>query len=179
MAYAALMHAGLPTGTPTAPDSAQRSGAPSIDATGPNSGDDPTIPLVEVVMRRDRLAGDPAFALEPPPPYHLRDHRPGDAAAWVHIHRLAEPFHDVDEALYQREFGAGPEAEALLRARQLFLCDAAGDAIGTATAWPPQPGVDPRLGRVHWVAIAPPHQGRGLMRPLMAALCRRFPVYGP
>ena len=32
MAYAARMHAGLPTGTPTAPDSAQRSGAPSTDA---------------------------------------------------------------------------------------------------------------------------------------------------
>lgn len=129
--------------------------------------------LIEVCMRRDDLAGEPLIAVVPPAGYWLRPYRPGDSATWARVHREAEPYHDVDEALFQREFG---HDDALLAQRQLYLCAAAegGEAVGTATAWVPQAGRPGRLGRVHWVAITPRHQGRGLMLPLVAALCRRF-----
>lgn len=131
----------------------------------------PAPPLIEVCMLRDHLAGEPLLHTQPPAGYALRPYQPGDSATWVRVHQRAEPYHHVDDALFQREFGGD---QALLAQRQLFLCDAQGEAVGTATAWVPQPERPTHLGRVHWVAIAREHQGRGLMLPLVAALCRRF-----
>lgn len=49
----------------------------------------------------------------------------------------------------------------------------AGEAIGTATAW-----FDTYRGQlyglVHWVAIIPQQQGRGLAKPLLTAVCNRL-----
>lgn len=88
----------------------------------------------------------------------------------------------------------------LLRERQCFVLDAGGKAIGTGTAWFGGPlaqavGNDhPRLaparspmhgesernftggrwGRVHWMAMLPEFQGRGLGKALMTTICRRL-----
>ncbi len=37
---------------------------------------------------------------------------------------------------------------------------------------------DPAAGRVHWVALLPEVQGRGLARPLMTTVCRRLRALG-
>lgn len=150
--------------------------------------------LITVRMIRDPLDGpapgprpEPIEETPPPPGYHLRPYGPGDEATWVAIHREAEQHHDeVSAALFRREFGAD---EALLAARQLYLCDARGEALGTATAWVNDcadyagsgagPGSgDDGWGRIHWVAVVPRAQGRGLGRALVAALCRRFRALG-
>src|SRR5689334_1648914 len=87
--------------------------------------------LVEVRMRRESLDGVPERPA--PAPYHLRGYEPGDAERWVAVHRQAERHHaDVSAALFRREFG---DDEDRLRARQLYVCDGAGEVVGTATAW--------------------------------------------
>jgi GNAT superfamily N-acetyltransferase len=45
----------------------------------------------------------------------------------------------------------------------IFVCDQQGREIGTATAW----FKDDNMGRIHWVAIVPGFQGRGLSKPLI------------
>jgi GNAT superfamily N-acetyltransferase len=62
--------------------------------------------------------------------------------------------------------------------RQLFLLDCEGVAVGTATAWFNNDYRGEKCGRIHWVAIVPEHQGRGLSKPLLSAACRRLEELG-
>lgn len=106
-----------------------------------------------------------------PAPFSLRRFRPGDRETWVRIETAAEQFRDITPDLFELQFGTDP---VVLEQRQLFLCDGIGTAIGTATAW--SDGTDSResWGRVHWVAIVPAWQGRGLAKPLLSAVCQRL-----
>ena len=44
-----------------------------------------------------------------------------------------------------------------------------GQDIGTATAWHQRDNRGRRWGVVHWVAVTPEYQGKGLSRPLLTA----------
>lgn len=123
-------------------------------------------------MVRPNLEDLPQAVL--PAGFLLRDFRDGDEQAWVDIHIPADPHHRHDIANYRREFGADQET---IRRRQIFLCDPAGRAIGTTTAWF-DAARGPAWGRIHWVAIMPPWQGRGLSKPMLTAACRRLRELG-
>jgi GNAT superfamily N-acetyltransferase len=111
----------------------------------------------------------------PPPGFALRLYHSGDDETWKRIHDEAERFHAVSLALFWREFG---EAEAELPRRQLFLCDPEGREVGTATAWFTDDYRGRPWGRIHWVAVSEKHQGRGLGRALVSAVCQRFKELG-
>lgn len=123
---------------------------------------------IPVRMVRDNLENIPQFEL--PSLYTIRPYQPGDEANWLRIHVEAEEYQAITSDLFDREFGRD---EQLLTERQFYLCDATGEAIGTATAWFKTFGGQP-YGRVHWVAIVPWMQGRGLAKPLMTIICRRL-----
>ncbi len=129
-------------------------------------GDVPNIP---VLMRCPDLAGTPHHAL--PQGHALRTYRPGDEQAWIDIHRAADPYNTASLELFESQFGAHRED---LPRRQFYLLGPAGEPIGTATAWFGRPPGGAAIGRVHWVAILPSHQGRGLAKPLLSAVCRRL-----
>jgi len=122
---------------------------------------------VPLIMTRGHLDDIPEFA--PPAGFSIRFWRSGDEAAWLRIHETAEPWRAVSPELYGRAFGRDA---ALLRQRQIFLLNPAGKEIGTATAWFDDDFQGGRWGRVHWVAVTPEWQGRGLSRPLMTRVCR-------
>jgi GNAT superfamily N-acetyltransferase len=119
-----------------------------------------------VTMVRPDLDGLPRHDL--PSGCSLRRYAPGDERDWVRINAAADRYNAITMELFRREFGYDPE---LLGRRVFFLAAAGGSTIGTAAAWfddrdPPRPD-----GRVHWVAIHPDHQGRGLAKPLLAQAC--------
>jgi GNAT superfamily N-acetyltransferase len=124
---------------------------------------------VRVVMEAADLAGAPVHPL--PEGWALRDYRPGDARTWGRIQSAAERYQPITAELFRREFGGD---EAALARRQLFLVSPQGRDVGTATAWWGQAGPTGPVGRVHWVAIEPAWQGRGLGRALLSATCRRL-----
>ena len=129
---------------------------------------------VPVWMDRAHLEGVPEHSL--PSPYRLRMYQTGDAQDWLEIHRLADRYTRVTADLFGRQFG---DDQQRLADRQLYLCDGDDQPIGTATAWfDDRPGGDPSIGRVHWVAIVPDYQGRGLARPLITAVCHRLRPLG-
>lgn len=128
---------------------------------------------IRVHMIRRTLERIPQHPL--PPGYSLRGYRPGDRDTWVAIHTLAEQHVTTSAAVYDQQFG-GNEAE--LARRQFFLLDGQGAAIGTATAWFDDHYHGERFGRVHWVAIVPSYQGRGLAKPLLTAVCNRLVELG-
>lgn len=124
-------------------------------------------------MKREDLHAIPEFAL--PAEYSFKYYESGFEQAWLDIHLLADQYHQFDKVLYDSSFGRDKE---LIQQRQMFIINKAGRAIGTASAW--FVGDDPktRTGLVHWVAIIPEEQGKGLAKPLMTAICRRLKELG-
>jgi GNAT superfamily N-acetyltransferase len=128
---------------------------------------------LELTMVREHLNELPDYQL--PAGYSIRAYQPGDEPTWVQIQALADQYNEITAALFTREFGRDPHK---LAARQLYLCDPAGNAVGTATAWSGRLLSDQPVGRIHWVAVVPEQQGQGLAKPLMAATCRRLQALG-
>jgi ribosomal protein S18 acetylase RimI-like enzyme len=124
-------------------------------------------------MIRKNLEQIPEFEL--PDGFSLRQYRPGDEENWLRIHLVADRLQPITPELYVREFGSD---RARLSERQYFLLAPNGQAIGTATAWFKDNFEGRRFGRVHWVAIVPEYQGRGLAKPLMSTICRRLQELG-
>ncbi len=126
-----------------------------------------------LTMIRETLEDLPAYSL--PPGYTFRWYQPGDESRWVAIQAAADRYNKITPELFVGQFRA---ANARLEERQCYLLDPAGDAIGTATAWMDDLAGDPAAGRIHWVAIHPAAQGKGLAKPLMTAVCWRLQMLG-
>ena len=120
-----------------------------IENSNPNS----------VIMTRPNLENIPVFEL--PPGFSIRPYQSGDDEVWWQIHERADPLLAHRSGSHREFFGVDFDE---LRARQMFLMSPANQPIGTATAW----HTSEALGRVHWVAIVPEFQGRGLAKPLLS-----------
>lgn len=127
---------------------------------------------IPLCMIRQNLDDIPHYKL--PVGFTLRAYQPGDEAAWLSIHLEADKHNVITVDTYSEQFGADSQT---LAERQFYLCDDAGQAIGTATAWFNTYRGE-IYGRVHWVAIVPAMQGRGLARPLLSAVCQRMRELG-
>jgi GNAT superfamily N-acetyltransferase len=123
-------------------------------------------------MIRETLEDLPNFEL--PASYTLRWYQSGDEANWVAIHNAADPSNHYSLEKFAREFEAD---RALLSSQQAYLCDGDGLPVGTATAWSYQVG-QTEFGLVHWVAVHPTSQGRGLAKPLLSLICNRLHELG-
>jgi GNAT superfamily N-acetyltransferase len=124
-------------------------------------------------MEREHLDDLPNYRL--PAGHSIKWYEPGDEEKWVDIHLRAEKYAEVSRSVYAREFGG--DIETLSR-RQCFLLAEDGASIGTATAWFNDDYHGRRYGRVHWVAVVPEHQGRGLSKPLMSTVLSRMAELG-
>jgi len=111
----------------------------------------------------------PEFAL--PRGFSLRRYQPGDEAQWIRIHLAADRFNQITPKLFREQFGADKQ---LLSPRQCYLLAPTSEVIGTGTAWFNDNFEGGRWGRVHWMAIAPEFQGRGLGKALLSAVCHRL-----
>lgn len=133
---------------------------------------DVTREYIDVRMIRENLDDIPDCSL--PDGYSIRWYGPGDENTWLEIQSLADRYNEVTLSLFEKEFGTDTK---VLSERQCFLCDSHHNAIGTASAWY---GSYQRecCGRIHWVAIVPQFQGRGLSKPLLAQTCDRLRSLG-
>ena len=107
-----------------------------------------------------------------PPGYRFRMFRPSDAGAWVDLHRVAEPFLDIKDDMFEQQFGGEEDA---LPERMFMIETDAGELVGSATAWwKADWHGHTNWGKVHWVVVHPNHQGRGLSKPLMAQVMQQL-----
>jgi len=123
---------------------------------------------------RDNLRDIPEFPL--PAGYRLRSYRPGDREAWVRIWQAAS-VRGWDWSTpqgFDGEFGRDLKS---MPKRCVFLATDDGTEVGTVTAWYRR-FRGKRWGMVHWFAIVPEHQGRGLGKPLLAEALRRMRAVG-
>ena len=118
------------------------------------------------------LATIPTFEL--PKGFLIRPYLKGDEYHWIEIHEHADRWNKVDLDLYNDVFSEHPIA---LEERQFYLLDSNDKPIGTATAWQRELN-GTLIGLIHWVAIHPDFQGKGLSKPLLSATCARLFEHG-
>ncbi len=129
--------------------------------------------VFEVMMVRNELGNLPVYSL--PFVFQIKAFMEGDQDTWVKIHQITEDYHSINHELYYREFGTDLQK---LSDRQFFVCDQKGRAVGTATAWEDNEIIGQGFGRIHWVAVLPEFQGRGLAKALTSEVCQRFQKLG-
>ena len=116
-----------------------------------------------VRMTREDMNDIPEFAL--PEGFGIRNYRPDEGYIWTRIQKAAEPYIKVDDELFDREFGKRLKA---MEDRSFYLITDDGEEIGTITAWWQDDWRGKKWGQIHWVAIHPDYQGRGLAKPMMS-----------
>ncbi|MYG08959.1 GNAT family N-acetyltransferase, partial [Candidatus Poribacteria bacterium] len=122
-----------------------------------------------VRMIREHMENIPQFPI--PKGFAIRNYCPDEGHIWTRILKAAEPYIDIDDGLFDREFG---RYLSVLEDRSFYLTTDAGEEIGTITAWW-QPDIDGKTcGQIHWVAIHPDYQGRGLSKPMMSVAMTRL-----
>lgn len=120
-------------------------------------------------MERPCLAD--ILAIELPPAFSLVWHRPGFEAHWLSIQRAADLHNAITKELFAVTFGLNAE---LHEARIAYVLDDLHAVVGTAAGWFGEEPYDRTWGRVHWLAVRPRFQGRGLGAFLLSAVCRRM-----
>ena len=133
---------------------------------------DPIREYIDIRMIRDNLDNIPDYSLLAG--YSIRWYEPGYEKYWQAVQLLADVYTRVTPDLFEKEFGTDTQ---LLSERQCFLCDSKENIIGTASAWLDDQGKK-SPGRIHWVAIIPQEQGRGLAKPLLTKVCNRLKELG-
>jgi GNAT superfamily N-acetyltransferase len=91
--------------------------------------------------------------------------RADDACIWADIERDAESYAGIGADLFYREFGDDPEAWSR---RCLLLSDPRGIVVGVLSAWYSRDFLGQDYGRIHWLALRPSYQGKGLARPFLS-----------
>ncbi|MBN1341356.1 MAG: GNAT family N-acetyltransferase [Phycisphaerae bacterium] len=126
---------------------------------------------INIGMIRPHLRDIPDLPL--PDGYSMRLYRKGEGPLWTEIVRRAEPFLEIDDDRFDKEFGAHLDK---LPDRCHFLLDPGGRAVGTTTAWflDDYAGDGETYGLIHWVAIRPESQGRGLCKPMLTIVLTRL-----
>lgn len=117
-----------------------------------------------LTLWRRNLANLPDYPL--PPEYRLRLIAPGEVSSWVEVQQAAEPYLTMSEEWFWQEFGT---PKGLAWERCFLLEESAGPVVGTITAWSDDQLDGRERGRVHWLAIRPEWQGRGLAKPMVSA----------
>jgi GNAT superfamily N-acetyltransferase len=117
----------------------------------------------ELYMIRPTLNELPSVAF--PEGYGMRAMRLDEAGLWTDIQRDAEPYFDVRPGWFQQQFGSDLEA---VPQRCYLVVNARGVAVGTISAWYNDSYQGERWGQVHWLAVRPAYQRRGLARAALA-----------
>lgn len=123
---------------------------------------------VGVGMHRPHLEAIPAFHL--PPGYAFRPWRAGDIPAWITIQDAADQYNDISRETFRREFD---DREDLMADRSWFVVSPEGTDVGSITAWWRQTPQGPQ-GLIHWVAVLPEHQGKGIGKAMMTKAMLRL-----
>ena len=122
-----------------------------------------------VTMIRTHMDDIPEFTLKAG--FDIRKYRSNECHVWTSIQQKSETFFAIDDQLFHREFGNDYTA---MEDRCFFLTSSKGDEIGTITAWWNESWREQNWGRVHWVAIVPDYQGKGLSKPMMSVAMKRL-----
>lgn len=122
-------------------------------------------------LRLERGALDRLPAPTWPPGFTVHGFRAGDESRWVAVVGEADSLLPISGETFARAFPGEP---AELAQRVMFLQAPGGETVGTVAAW----RGDARGGRVHWLAVRPAWQRRGLGSGLLLLALSRLRALG-
>lgn len=128
---------------------------------------DKSLPYYGVIMVKTDTNIYPNFPL--PEGFTLCGYQPGFEQFWADIMLATQQTDSLAEglAIFQKDFLPRKD---LLASQCLFVLDSAGKAVATASLWHGHHfGVE--LPRIHWVAVSPEAEGKGLAKALLSRLC--------
>jgi ribosomal protein S18 acetylase RimI-like enzyme len=125
-----------------------------------------------IIMVLPTLEAIPPVVL--PDGFGLRWHQPGDETAWLAIQRASDLINEFPDDAFARHFGT----DAAEHGRRIVHLEHDGRLVGTSAAWWSSPPFGPEAGRIHWVAVLPAYQGRGLGKALLSATLLRLRAFG-
>ena len=150
-----------------------------------NTGIDHAVPYTAVVMTRENAENFPAYSL--PEGYHFAIFAPEDEENWVQLQTVVTHVENEQQGrqIFRREFLQAEEgipcekcpgyAETVRRT--VLVKDSAGNLVGAATLW-----MGDTFGetwqRVHWVAVHPDHQGKGIAKCMIARVPELYKKLG-
>lgn len=110
-----------------------------------------------VTMIRDNMKN----ILEIPFPdgFSIRPMKLDDGSLWTDIERDAEIYFPITDDIFYNEFGRDLQATQW---RGFIITNDKGVGVGTITAWYNRRFKGKDYGQIHWVAIRPAYQGKGL-----------------
>ena len=127
---------------------------------------DKSLPYIDIIMKRTAGSFVPLRPL--PEGYRFAMYAAGDERDWARIETSVAEFDSETQALeyFSKEFLPHPNE---LPRRCTFIETDGGEKVATATAWFGE-NFGARVPLVHWVAVTPGHQGKGLGKPLVSNL---------
>jgi len=117
----------------------------------------------EVSMIRPNLLDIPQVPLAEG--FSIRPMRMDEGGMWSDIERDAELYFPITERTFHSEFDRDLPATQW---RSFFIVDHRGVAVGTISAWYDRDHKGQDTGVIHWIAIRPTYQGRGLGKAAMS-----------
>ncbi|WP_274648744.1 GNAT family N-acetyltransferase [Paenibacillus humicola] len=131
---------------------------------------DKSLEWYRIILKRETGAPIPQAAL--PKGYSIVTFQTGDEEAWGEIETSVLEFDEKDAAADYFTKNYIPYENEVKR-RTLFIQADSGEKIATFTAWWNYTGIR-RHPFVHWVAVKPQYQGRGLGKAIIAAGVRHM-----
>ncbi|SFQ26780.1 Acetyltransferase (GNAT) family protein [Desemzia incerta] len=125
---------------------------------------DKSIPYAEIWMYREREL--PVVEKTLPEGFRFELYQEGDELEWAAIETAVAEFDDETKAIayFNEKFAPYPKE---LKQRMFFVTDPAGEKVGTCSAWWKKTPDGTRYPLVHWVAVKPGYQGKGLAKAMM------------
>lgn len=135
---------------------------------------DKTLPYIEFEMKRPGQLPLPQVSRKLPAGYQLKEYQPGYETAWCAVEYAVGEFDNLEAAAayFAKTFAPYPEE---LPRRMAFITDHTGAIVATCTAWWGKKG-EPLL---HWLAVLPKSQGKGLATFLALEITRRLVSLNP
>jgi ribosomal protein S18 acetylase RimI-like enzyme len=122
-----------------------------------------------IYMVRKSVKNIPRYDL--PEAFKVKWYKPGYEKYWYEIHDKSEKHVELTPDLFDEQFKKDVPS---LEKRQFYIFDSNDLAVGTSTAWFNENYNGQPYGQIHWVAIIPEMQGKGLAKPLLSILCNRL-----
>ncbi len=109
-----------------------------------------------------------------PDGYSIRPLRVEEGAVWSDVVIEAEPWLELSTDLFTNEFSSDLSS---VPERCFFVVDGADTPIGTISAWYKGAvrGLD--YGLIHWVAVRPAHQGKGLGKAALSFALQKLALW--
>ena len=110
-----------------------------------------------------------------PKGFTIRPYQPGDELIWQEIQSRSDNFNQISTDTFWKAFGDNRE---FLIDRQFYVVNRNFTVVATGTSWFNNAYKNFTFGRIHWLAVLPENQRKGLGKALLTFLCQKLKSLG-